>query len=173
MGVLRPALFHAFVLSHGVTDIDTGASRLIASYGPALFVPCRQWGITTAFGVASCWHMANDLGHLGASVFAHVVLAMVAYRHGKVVALQMVNQYLAWVHVPLHFRRAWCDNRRTALAVTTATTLGMTAYLYLNPQTLFWCALGAWQTEWVMRLAIGHVLCSKADVLAARLMHVM
>jgi hypothetical protein len=155
----RGAAFHAVILAHGSTDVDVGLPRLLVAYVPAFVIPCHARAVMCAFLAASVQHFADDFGSAGISALAHCFLAHHVYWQGERRALHVVNQYLACVHVPLHFHRVWSQERYSALAVAGIATLSATVYLYCNPGAWMYTTLGNWKNESFMRLAIAHVLC--------------
>ena len=119
---VAPPMRRAVLLAaaHGMTDF--GAPSLLLPYS-VIALPLPGWLTTTAFGTASVFHFAADMG-LGLSAALHAVLTAAALRN-KHASFFAMSIYFCCVHTPMHYLRLVSASRVTAAAIALVITAAM------------------------------------------------
>ena len=110
----------AAVGAHGITDLDS--FDWVPHYAFWGLVPLPGLVLTAVFIASSIMHFAHELGDYG-SLALHGYVGIVALQRGRHAAFNAMIDYLAFVHVPLHYARCWRNGRKPGLLLAGVATL--------------------------------------------------
>jgi hypothetical protein len=148
-GNLRPAIC-AYVVAHGITDLDTTSWPLI--YFLMSFIPLPKEAILILFCSASIIHFAEDTNIYG-SLLLHCFSALIVKLRGISTALDIMLIYLTIIHTPLHYYRCWNHKRFFALKVAGLSTfLLLYRFISFTPKYILINSL-------TQRMILSHIIC--------------
>lgn len=145
IGPAKPLL--AVVAAHGLTDLDSW--DWAPHYAFWLLLPLPSPAVTALFCASSLSHLTAELGDVGSFVL-HAGLAVTAAQCGELAAFNVMLAYLAFVHVPAHYRRCLQRGRRPG-ALAAAAVGGLAACLSHTTGSTF--VFG----NRMQRVAIAHI----------------